>query len=319
MKNIYIALIILFMEVMLQEFWIKLQRAGLIKLFHKQKSYGPTIVEKKAHTPSMGGVVFIIMSAALCLSGNADYKIWLFAIACGVIGFIDDGLKSFQNSSEGFSSLIKLILQIIFSTVYAILVALNCDLHLWGDVLSPFWVSVPLIVFLSVGIQNAVNVTDGLDGLAAGTVALSLVALVIFMGELNYDVAVAFGIVVGFLWHNSHPARVFMGDVGSHFLAGLLFALILFNGSILLVLPLSFLFGVEILSVAIQIFSIRIFDRRIFRMAPLHHHFQRLNREVIYIVPSSDWEETLIVNRFYIVHICGMALLYVIIWKAFIA
>ena len=318
MKNIYIGLIIIFMEIMLQEFWIKLQRAGLINLFQKQKSYGPTIVERKADTPSMGGVVFIVMAVALCISGNADYKIWLFAIACGVIGFIDDGLKSYQRSSEGFSSLVKLILQVIFSTVYAVLVALNFDIYLWGDILSPIWVSIPLIIFFSVGLQNAVNVTDGLDGLAAGSVALSLVALVIISGELNYDIAVAFGIVIGFLWHNSHTAKVFMGDVGSHFLAGLLFALILFNGSILLVLPLSFLFGIEIITVTIQIFSIRIFDRRIFRMAPLHHHFQRLNRDVAYIVPSSDWEESLIVNRFYIVHICGMALLYVILWKAFL-
>lgn len=313
MKNIYIGIVVFLVEIILQSFWIKLQRSGIIKVFQIQKSYGPAIVEKKASTPSMGGIIFIIITASLCITGNADYKIWLFALACGVIGFIDDGLKSFQNSSEGFSSLRKLILQVIFSTIYAILICRTCDIYLWHDVLSPVWVSIPLIVFFSVGLQNAVNVTDGLDGLAAGTVALSLVAIVIYMGELNYDVAIAFGMVIGFLWHNSHPARVFMGDVGSHFLAGLLFTLILFNGSILLVLPFTFLFGVEITSVAIQIFSIRIFDRRIFRMAPLHHHFQRINREVDYIVPSLDMEETIIVNRFYIVHILGMALLYVVL------
>ena len=315
MKSIYIGLIVLFMEIVLQGFWIKLQNAGFVKAFQKQKSYGPTIIEVKAATPSMGGVIFIVMSATLCLLGNADYKIWLYAIACGVIGFIDDGIKSFQHSSEGFSSLRKLILQIIFSSVFAILATMNYDLYLWGAVPSPGWVSIPLIIFFSVGLQNAVNVTDGLDGLAAGTVAMSLIALVIFMGELNYDVAIALGMVIGFLWHNSHPAKVFMGDVGSHFLAGSLFALILFNGSILLVLPFSFLFGIEIITVAIQIFSIRIFDRKIFKMAPLHHHFQRLDREVGYIVPSTDWEETIIVNRFYIMHICGMALLYMILWR----
>ena len=315
MKSIYIGLIVLFMEIILQGFWIKLQNAGFVRVFQKQKSYGPTIIERKASTPSMGGVIFIVMSVTLCLLGDADYKIWLFAIACGVIGFIDDGLKSFQQSSEGFSSLRKLILQIIFSSVFAILVTIYYDLYLWDNVPSPGWVSIPLIIFFSVGLQNAVNVTDGLDGLVAGTVALSLVALVVLMGELNYDVAIALGMVIGFLWHNSYPAKVFMGDVGSHFLAGTLFALVLFNGSILLILPLSFLFGIEIITVAVQIFSIRIFDRKIFKMAPLHHHFQHLDREVGYIVPSTDWEETVIVNRFYIVHICGMALLYVIIWR----
>ena len=303
------------MEIVLQGFWIKLQYAGFVKAFQKQKSYGPTVVERKAATPSMGGVVFIFMSIVLCFLGNVDYKVWLFALTCGVIGFIDDGIKSFQHSSEGFSSLRKLILQVIFTSAYAILVTMNCEIYLWGDIPSPGWVSIPLIIFFSVGLQNAVNVTDGLDGLAAGTVALSLIALVISVGKLNYDVAIALGMVIGFMWHNSYPAKVFMGDVGSHFLAGLLFALILFNGSILLVLPLSFIFGIEIITVAIQIFSIRIFDRKIFRMAPLHHHFQRLDREVSYIMPSVDWEETIIVNRFYILHICGMALLYVILWR----
>jgi phospho-N-acetylmuramoyl-pentapeptide-transferase len=313
MKYIYMGLVVIFMEIVLQGFWIKLQNFGFINASQKQKSYGPTIIEKKASTPSMGGVIFIVMSITLCLLGNADYKIWLFAIACGVIGFIDDVLKSFQHSSEGFSSLRKLFLQIIFSSVFAILVTINYDIYLWDSIPSPRWVSIPLIIFFSVALQNAVNVTDGLDGLAVGTVALSLTALVILMGELNYDVAIAFGMVLGFLWHNSHPAKVFMGDVGSHFLAGLLFALILFNGSILLILPLSFIFVIEILSVAIQIFSIRIFNHKIFRMAPLHHHYQRLDREVSYIVPSTDWEEIVIVNRFYIIHICGMALLYVIL------
>jgi phospho-N-acetylmuramoyl-pentapeptide-transferase len=258
-------------------------------------------VENKASTPSMGGIVFIVISIFLCISGEVDNKIWLFAIACGSIGFIDDWLKLFHKSSEGFSSLKKLFLQIIFSSIYVLFVSINYDIKLWGDFSSPVWLSIPLLIFFSVGLQNAVNVTDGLDGLAAGTVSLSLVALVLFMGELNYDIAVALGMAIGFLWHNSHPAKVFMGDVGSHFLAGLLIAIILFNGSILLLLPLSFLFGIEIITSAIQIFSIRKYKRKIFRMAPLHHHFQFLG-----------WEETLIVNRFYIVHICGMALLYAV-------
>ncbi|MCL1876209.1 MAG: phospho-N-acetylmuramoyl-pentapeptide-transferase [Synergistaceae bacterium] len=315
MRNVYLAIVIFIVEIMLQEFWIRLQQTGIIKIFQKQKSYGPAIVEKKASTPSMGGIVFIVISASLCVTRSADYKIWLFAIACGFIGLIDDGIKSFQGSSEGFSSLRKITLQVFLSLIYAFLICREYDIYLWRNVISPVWVSFPLIVFLSVGLQNAVNVTDGLDGLATGGVAISLIATAIYMGELNFDFAIAIGMVIGFLWHNSHPAHVFMGDAGSHFLAGLLFALILFNGSILLIVPFTFLFGIEIISVAIQIFSIRIFGRRIFRMAPLHHHFQRLNREVDYIVPSSDLEETIIVNRFYIVHIFGMALLYVILWR----
>ena len=303
MKNIYIGTVVLLLEITLQALWIWVQRSGIIKIFQEQKSYGPMIdVEKKASTPSMGGIVFIVISVLLCLSGTADYKIWLFAIACGAVGLIDDVLKLFSHSSEGFSSLRKLTLQIIISSIYAVFVSINYDINFWGGNLSPVWVSIPLIIFLSVGLQNAVNVTDGLDGLAAGTASLSLAAIAIFMYTLNYNVAAALGMVIGFLWHNSCPAKVFMGDVGSHFLAGLLFALILFNGSILLLLPFSFLFGVEIITSAIQILSIRKFKRKIFKMAPLHHHFQLLG-----------WKETLIVNRFYIVHILGMAILYAIL------
>ena len=302
MKNIFIAMVVLLLEVSLQSIWIWAQHSGIFSFFQKQKSYGPRIdVENKASTPSMGGIVFIIISIFLLISGAVDYRIWLFAIACSAIGLVDDGLKFLRNSSEGLSSLWKLFLQIVTSSIFAVVVSLNYDIYLWGDVTSPVWASILLIIIFSVGLQNAVNVTDGLDGLAAGTAALSLVAMVLFMGELNYDVAVALGIVIGFLWHNSHPAKVFMGDVGSHFLGGLLIALILFNGSILLLIPFSFLFGIEAVTVAVQIFSIRILKRKVFRMAPLHHHFQLLG-----------WSETLIVNRFYIAHICGMALLYAI-------
>jgi len=302
MNNIYVAIIVLLLEVSLQSIWIWAQYSGIIRVFQIQKSYGPMVdVENKASTPSMGGIVFIIISIFLCILGAVDKKIWLFAIACSAIGLIDDGLKFLRNSSEGLSSLRKLFLQIVLSSIFAVFVSLNYDIYLWSGFTLPVWASILLIIIFSVGLQNAVNVTDGLDGLAAGTVSLSLLAMVLFMGELNYDVAVALGIVIGFLWHNSHPAKVFMGDTGSHFLAGMLTALILFNGSILLFFPFSFLFGIEGVTVVVQIFSIRILKRKVFRMAPIHHHFQLLG-----------WSETLIVNRFYIVHIIGMALLYAI-------
>ena len=304
MTNIYIGIFVLLIEVMLQALWIWSRQSGaFFNTFQKQKSYGPMIdAESKASTPSMGGIVFIVISILLCTFGDGDNKIWLFAAACGSVGLIDDGLKFFKHSSEGLTSLKKLRLQIVVSSIYAVFASVNCDINLWSGISSPAWASIPLVIFFSVGLQNAVNVTDGLDGLAAGTVSLSLAAMAFLMGELNYDTAAALGLTLGFLWHNSPPAKVFMGDVGSHFLAGLLFALILFNGSILLLLPLSFLFGIEIITVAIQIFSIRKFKRKIFKMAPLHHHFQLLG-----------WKETLIVNRFYIIHICGMAVLYAVL------
>jgi phospho-N-acetylmuramoyl-pentapeptide-transferase len=146
---------------------------------------------------------------------------------------------------------------------------------------------------------NAVNITDGLDGLAAGCflISLSVAPLVIPMdGPAAAETACLFFMAAGFLFHNIRPARTFMGDTGSHFLGGALASLCLMNGRLLALLPLGFMFGVELLSSAIQIYTIRRLNRRVFLMAPLHHHFQRMG-----------WDETAVTARFWLVHAVGAA------------
>lgn len=295
------AVVIFAVEIVLQHAWIWVQNSGKLSLFQEQKSYGPQIdVEQKTKTPSMGGVVFLVIAAGLIFSHTGAAHVWVFASACGLVGFADDALKFFKHSSEGFSSVKKFCAQIVISAIYAVWFEYNYGINLWAETPCPVWLGVPLIIFLSVGLQNAVNVTDGLDGLAAGAVALSLVGIAVVGKALPLNLAAGFALTLGFLWHNSHPAKVFMGDTGSHFLAGMLFALALSvpNGSLWNLVSVSFLFGIEIIAVALQIIAIRKWGRKIFKMAPLHHHFQ-----------LSGWKETLIVNRFWLAHIVGMAVL----------
>jgi phospho-N-acetylmuramoyl-pentapeptide-transferase len=140
-----------------------------------------------------------------------------------------------------------------------------------------------------------------LDGLAGGLFLVSLGVsgyLLTFSGDLAVAFAALLGCVAGFLLYNVHPARIFMGDTGAHFLGGALVALCVLGGAVFAMIPAGFLFGIELLSSAIQIVAIRKFGRKVFKMAPLHHHFQR-----------SGWSETEVTSRFLIAHTVGAALL----------
>lgn len=298
--DIYIGVAVFLSEIILQSCWIRLQNSGKLNFSQKQKEYGPRVeVEVKGATPSMGGVVFILIAAFSAMLVSDYPVIWIFACACGFIGFADDALKFFRNSSEGFSSIKKLCAQIIVSFAFAIWVHINYGINLYDGLDCPFWLGIPLVVFLSVGVQNAVNISDGMDGLAAGLTALSLIGFAVAAKIFSADLAVAFGIALGFLWHNSYPAKVFMGDTGSHFLAGALFSIVVVNGNLIILVPVCFLFGIEVASSAIQIIAIRKFNRKIFEMAPIHHHFQLLG-----------WKETTAVNRFWLLHIIGMSVIF---------
>jgi phospho-N-acetylmuramoyl-pentapeptide-transferase len=214
---------------------------------------------------------------------------------------VDDWLKSHARSSEGFSSLRKLAAQVGVALVWVLWAFLQKGLVLWPGIGWPVWLAVPFSVLATVGMMNAVNVTDGLDGLAGGAFMISLGVLGHFLPRsefLSGAFAVLLGIVASFLLYNVRPARIFMGDTGSHFLGGALVALCVQGGMVGALIPAGFLFGVELLSSAIQIVAIRKFKKKIFKMAPLHHHFQRMG-----------WDETTVTLRFWIVHAVGAAVL----------
>jgi phospho-N-acetylmuramoyl-pentapeptide-transferase len=268
------------------------------------KSYGPKGHLKKRGTPGMGGVVALVLVpflvAALYALRVATLgslaKIWAYPLAAAMVGLVDDGLKRWRHSSEGLKSLQKLFLQILVTLPWAYYAARG------GLYIAPSWsvgpgIGVALLTFVGVGFMNAVNVTDGLDGLASGAVALSLTAF-LFLARGDAAVAssaVALAVALAFLWHNANPAELFMGDVGAHLWAGLLMSLCVAERALILIVPLGFLFGIEIVTVAIQIVSIRKFNKKIFLMSPLHHHFE-----------LRGWGETKIVARFWLLHLVGL-------------
>lgn len=295
------------LSLILQFIWIKIQRR--IHITQQQKWYGINIDnEIKSATPSMGGVVFLCL-ALISLSINPSWPaliFWSFPFLSGIIGFIDDWLKFRSHSSEGFRSLSKLRFQLILCALWCLIVFMFGDFGLWPGIFdSCWWISIPVTFLVSAGTINAVNITDGLDGLAAGSFVISLAVMMILipMNEFNTEILIQlFFMVSGFMFFNVRPAKTFMGDTGSHFLGGALAAMCIINGRTLAIIPVGFIFIIEMLSSAIQIFTIRKLNKKIFLMAPLHHHYQK-----------KGFDETAVTIRFWLVHAVGSVMLSLIL------
>ena len=295
------------LSIILQYIWIKIQRR--IHLTQQQKTYGVNIDnEIKAKTPSMGGVIFLVLGLiALIMNFSLNSLIfWSLPILSGVIGFIDDWIKFITHTSEGFRSLSKLRVQLLVCAIWIGLIFIKGDLGLWPGFLDKWWIiSIPLAFLMTAGTINAVNITDGLDGLAAGSfiISLAVISFLIPMNEFNTQIIIElFFMTAGFLFFNTRPAKTFMGDTGSHFLGGALAALCVMNGRTLAIIPTGFIFIIEMLSSAIQIFTIRRLNKKVFLMAPLHHHYQK-----------KGFDETAVTLRFWLVHAVGAMLLALLI------
>jgi phospho-N-acetylmuramoyl-pentapeptide-transferase len=313
-KILLVSLFFFALAICSQRAWIAWMRR--LKMGQNIKKYGPDAHMKKSGTPTMGGVVaLLLIPVSVCfvhltgISKSQDMvSVWSYPFLAALVGLTDDILKHRSGSSEGLRSVQKLVLQVLVTVPWAIWSAKD-GLYLLPSMAaaSPL-ISVFSLVFLGVGIQNAVNVTDGLDGLAGGAVALSLAAVLLWSDTdyVTVSASVGLALIAAFLWHNSNPADIFMGDVGSHLWAGLLISLCVEAKSLLLLFPICFIFGVEIVSVAIQIVSIRKFGKKIFLMSPLHHHFELMG-----------WKETRIVARFCLIHLIGMAALFVFVFALY--
>ncbi len=291
------------LSVILQYLWIKYQRH--IHLTQQQKWYGINIDnEIKSATPSMGGVVFLCMGifAAVLSHSWEGLLFWSLPVLSGLIGFIDDWLKFRTHTSEGFRSMAKLKIQLLVCAVWVIAVFMSGRMGLWPGLWdAEGLLAVPLAFLMTAGTINAVNITDGLDGLAGGSFLISLGALLFLLPVNDFNATVMielFFVVSGFLFFNLRPAKTFMGDTGSHFLGGALAALCVMNGRTLAIIPAGFIFIIEMLSSAIQIFTIRCLNRRVFLMAPLHHHYQK-----------KGLDETAVTLRFWLVHAVGAVLI----------
>ncbi|ANE47368.1 phospho-N-acetylmuramoyl-pentapeptide-transferase [Paenibacillus swuensis] len=266
-----------------------------LKFGQQIRTEGPQGHLKKAGTPTMGGIIILV---ALTLAffrfsdQNADFYILLVAcLGYGLIGFLDDYIKIVAKRSLGLTAKQKLFGQLFFALVVCYLlfssghstVLAFPGLHYSLDL---GWVYYPFVIFTMLAMSNAVNFTDGLDGLLAGTSAIAFGAFaVIAMMHTEWEAgifsAAMIGAVLGFLVFNAHPAKVFMGDTGSLGIGGGLAAVAFITKTELLLLIVGGVFVIEVLSVIIQVVSFKTRGKRVFKMSPIHHHFE--------LVGWSEW------------------------------
>lgn len=324
--QIFLAIVIsMLITIVLTPLWIKLLRSGHIG--QQVRADGPESHLVKQGTPTMGGVVMlfaVVVTVALLGAFTPEMILLVVTVLlAGVLGLIDDAEKVVKERSLGLTPKMKLIGQFVIATVFCLL-AVNLlgieptveipfiytfDLGVLtttiGEVEIP-WLYLIYVDILLVGMCNAVNLTDGLDGLAAGSVMIVMLvmAAIGFRADLLepaiFSAAIA-GACIGFLWFNSFPADIFMGDTGSLALGMALGCLAVLTKTEFVVLIIGGLFVAEALSVMIQVLWYKKTKKRVFLMAPLHHHFEK-----------KGWSETKVVVRFWIVSgvlaACGFTL-----------
>jgi len=273
--------------------WLRKQKAG-----QEIKSNGPTWHMSKSGTPTMGGVMFIAAIGFVLLTVgfegmlNGNYVhifVYLFALVFGAIGFLDDWEKLKKKQNLGLTAKMKFLLQLAAALVFVLLMrqigylSPNLYIPFVNKVISmPEWLYFVFAAFVIVGTVNAVNITDGVDGLASGTsipVALFFVAVTYLWGseylELGIFASALVGGLMGFLVYNFNPAQVFMGDTGSLFLGGAVAAMAFAFDMPLILLTLGIMYIIETLSDIIQVGYFKLsHGKRVFKMAPFHHHLE---------------------------------------------
>lgn len=287
---------------------------------------GPKTHLNKTGTPTMGGLLIIfsiVMSVAMWADMDNKYILIMMAaiVGFGFIGLADDYLKAIKRDAQGLRGWYKFGAQIILALALGVLFYYDPADPNFSMLSIPFfkrwmidlgWFYIPFAILVIVGASNAVNLTDGIDGLAIGLVGIACLANgalvyisghagfssylhVLFMpgtGELTVFCGAMFGASLGFLWFNSYPAEVFMGDVGSLGLGGALGTLAVITKHEIVLVVVGGIFVMEAVSVMIQVLSFKLTGKRVFRMAPIHHHFE-----------VKGWHESKVIVRFWIVGI----------------
>jgi phospho-N-acetylmuramoyl-pentapeptide-transferase len=297
-----------------------------LKVGQQVRVDGPQTHLTKQGTPTMGGLLIIasLATSVLLWSDLTNKYVWvvLFAtLAFGGIGFWDDYLKVVKKHSTGLRAYQKFGLQIAASLAIGIVLYIFSGDHEATFLSVPFmksllldlgWFYIPFVAVVIVGSSNAVNLTDGLDGLAIGLVGIAATAnaVIVYLGgnkiiadylkilyisgsgELAIFCGAMLGASLGFLWYNTHPAEVFMGDVGSLSLGGALGTLAVVTKHELILIIVGGIFVMETFSVIMQVASYKLTGKRLFKMAPIHHHFEQIG-----------WPESKVIVRFWIVGI----------------
>jgi phospho-N-acetylmuramoyl-pentapeptide-transferase len=303
--------------------WL-INKLQAIKLGQQVRDDGPRTHLAKSGTPTMGGIliVFAVVLSTLLWADLTNKYVWVVVLSTlgfGLIGFTDDYLKFMKARSKGLTAAQKVMAQFAIAAMAGLVLY---TLPAYSTKLSvPFfknfnpdlgWLYVPFVVLVIVGASNAVNLTDGLDGLAIGPVMIATMAytIVVYMaghkifsdyllipyvegaGEVGVFTAAIFGASLGFLWFNTYPASVFMGDVGSLPLGAALGTVAVISKHELLLILVGGVFVIEAVSVIFQVVSFKSRGKRIFLMAPIHHHFE-----------MKGWEEPKVVVRLWIIAI----------------
>lgn len=300
--------------------WLKAKQAGASNI----RAYLEEAHASKAGTPTMGGLMILVSVtvSTLLWADVSNLYVWcalLVLVGYGAIGFGDDYLKLTKKNSKGLPGKLKLVCQIGIGVLAAILATYALPENVEHHIAIPFfkelfinvgWFFIVWVVFIVVGSSNAVNLTDGLDGLAIVPVAIAAgcfgliaylvgradfaeylkIAYVPGTGELAIICGALIGGAMGFLWYNAPPAMVFMGDTGSLALGGVLGIIAILTKHELVLAIIGGLFVLETVSVIVQVLSFKLTGKRVFAMAPLHHHFEK-----------KGWSEPTIVIRFWII------------------
>jgi len=293
-----------------------------LKFGQSIREEGPKSHQKKSGTPTMGGIMilFSIVITTMVMTGKFSeptvktYLLLLVTMGFGLLGFLDDFIKVVLKRNLGLTSKQKLLGQIIISVIFYFVYKQS---GFSTDITIPFsnttidlrWFFALFIIFWLVGFSNATNLTDGLDGLVSGTAAIAFGAYAVLAWNQSqmeiaiFSVAVV-GAVLGFLVFNAHPAKVFMGDTGSLALGGAIAAISILTKLEFLLILIGGVFVIETLSVILQVISFKTTGKRIFRMSPLHHHYE-----------LSGWSEWRVVVTFWSVGLLLAVLgIYIEVW-----
>lgn len=314
---------------LLASFLIAVLSSPLFIPFLRRLKFGQSIREegpkshlKKQGTPTMGGIIIIvalslatyIMTYKFLGMKTETYLLLLVTVGYGIVGFLDDFIKVVKKRNLGLTSKQKLVGQLVIAAIFyigLIKTGFSTEISVPGTDFSfdVGWFYPVLVVVMLLGASNAVNLTDGLDGLLAGTAAIAFGAFAVLASNLHhyetalFSVAVVGG-VLGFLVFNAHPAKVFMGDTGSLALGGAISAIAIITKLELLLVIIGGVFVIETLSVMLQVASFKTRGKRIFKMSPLHHHYE-----------LSGWSEWRIVVTFWGVGLLFAALgIYLEVW-----
>ena len=293
-----------------------------LKVGQSERLDGPKKKKKKQGTPTMGGIMMIIsiivMTIVYYIIDGKDIvpiiAIALASIGFGIVGFIDDFKKVVLKNTEGLNPKLKMLGLLIISVIYTMFLINYANIgteiiipFINYNLLLPIWIYIPFTIFVMLAATNAVNLTDGVDGLAGSVSAIMITAISIIAIKMGYESISVFGAIVvgccaGFLIYNFYKAKVMMGDTGSLLLGGVISSMTIYLKLPLILIIVAIIPVLETLSVIMQVLYFRKTGKRLFRMSPLHHHFE-----------LSGWRENKVVAVFSLITIVASTIAILIV------